>query len=425
MNKILPQIVADIFAKTQAGQDPAPGLQRLKDELKKMLEGEDAIYEKFRGLVESFREIIPEERQRHNAAVQALSTTTKLSRQEILTLVDKQLELLRAIEKILLPANAAWRGQLKATDARLQDTKNEIAQLRQRLAVLEEQERAIVSNMTAQEKQVEPLEQAVKQIFTAIGTEIIFLKQKVQESSTPAAAPQPSPMPAAAQPAPPAAVVPPAVAPAPLPAAADTASPAPPAAAPLEAPPLPAAVQADPPLEPGLGDHSLPVQPQSRKKCPNCVAQMNFQKDWNSWMCYSCGYQEQGKDPAPAQFRQVALEVNSTEPSAPEDSGAHKKCPMCGGRMDAQAGGAWMCYSCAYEESETGETQAAPGAPSAPEPAAEPDQSPAAQEEPIKSAPIKKQPTKKKPCPGCGKKMNLYEEDRMWRCPHCEYERRI
>ena len=104
MNEILSQIVADLFVKSKGGEELSSEIHRLRDEIKKVIESEDAIFGKFRGLLESFREIIPEEKQRYNAAIKALSTTSKLSRQEIVKAVNNQLEELKILEKGLMPA---------------------------------------------------------------------------------------------------------------------------------------------------------------------------------------------------------------------------------------------------------------------------------------------------------------------------------
>jgi ribosomal protein L37AE/L43A len=46
------------------------------------------------------------------------------------------------------------------------------------------------------------------------------------------------------------------------------------------------------------------------------------------------------------------------ESSAPQDTELQKKCPMCGGQMNFHhSGEMWMCYSCAYEESGKEEVQ--------------------------------------------------------------------
>lgn len=80
---------------------------------KKVIEGENTIFGKFRELVESFEEIIPEENQRYHAAIKALSTTSKLSRQEIVKAVNIQLEELKPLEKSLMSALPAGATSLR------------------------------------------------------------------------------------------------------------------------------------------------------------------------------------------------------------------------------------------------------------------------------------------------------------------------
>ena len=82
--------------------------------------------------------------------------------------------------------------------------------------------------------------------------------------------------------------------------------------------------------------------------------------------------------------------------------------------MDLQMNGEiWICYTCAYEEPGKGEVHG---------------KSEANREQrltPESTPPLSRPPTKTKPCPACGKKMSFHESDKAWRCPHCEYERRI
>ncbi len=103
-NEILSRIAADLFVKTKGGEELSSKIHRLRDEIKKIIESEDTIFGKFHGLVESFREIIPDEKQRYNAAIKALSTTSKVSRQDIAKAVNNQLEELKILEKGLLSA---------------------------------------------------------------------------------------------------------------------------------------------------------------------------------------------------------------------------------------------------------------------------------------------------------------------------------
>ncbi|HEX9137931.1 MAG TPA: hypothetical protein VF905_13445, partial [Nitrospirota bacterium] len=77
-NEKLSRIAAELFATSTGGEELSDKIQRLRDEIKKIIGSEDTIFGKFRGLVESFRDIIPEERQRYNVAIKALSTTAKI-----------------------------------------------------------------------------------------------------------------------------------------------------------------------------------------------------------------------------------------------------------------------------------------------------------------------------------------------------------
>ncbi len=130
-----------------------------------------------------------------------------------------------------------------------------------------------------------------------------------------------------------------------------------------------------------------------------------------------------------------------------EDMRWQKKCPMCGGRMDYHIRETkWMCYSCGFETGgdapERSETKSEPATAfdrgpawnSMFEPSAPPSGSTTvwpSDDEPIKgslkgsSSSKSQQSMKKKTCPSCRKKMNFYEEEKLWRCPYCEYERRI
>jgi hypothetical protein len=73
--EILSRLVADLSVKSTSGNDLTSKINRLRGEIKKVIDHEDTIFGKFRGLVESFREIIPDEKQRYHAAIKAMSAT--------------------------------------------------------------------------------------------------------------------------------------------------------------------------------------------------------------------------------------------------------------------------------------------------------------------------------------------------------------
>ncbi len=339
-NEILSQIVADLSVKSKGNEDLSSKIRRLRDELKKVVENEDTILGKFRGLVESFREIIPEEKQRYHAAIKALSATSKLSRQDIVKGFSNQLEELKILQKGLMSALPGGGEGLKAMEAKLRETRDEISSLREKIGRLENEEKEILNGMASREKEIEHVEKAVGELFADIGTEITSVKKKVEEFSVESASSQPI-----------------------------------------------------------WPRDSIKIDITSNEK----------------------GGGEQ------------ISEAPSEEPeySAPQDSEWQKKCPMCGGRMNFHINEQlWMCYSCAYEESEKGEVQGKSEEKnkhmnaSRPFPASNPIIE--FEESKKESSPFNNQPSsKKKTCPVCRKKMSWHQTEKAWRCPYCQYERRI
>ena len=349
-NEMLSRIVADLFAGSKGGEDLSSRIQRLREEIKKAVESEDTVFGKFRELVESFREIIPEEKQRYTAAIKALSTTSKLTRQEIVKAVNTQLEELKILEKGFLPAGPGWRDEMKTLEARSKEMKDEISKLREKIGRLESEEKGILSDLAAKKREMEHVEKAVNGLFADIGAEITAIKRKVEEFTSEAAAPPPVPPKASSEKA--------------------TPPPSPPKAS---------------------GKSDIPGEKKTG------------------------GEQKE--------------EIRGS--SAPKDTEWHKKCPMCGGRMDLYSEDEkWICYSCAHEEpvvsgaqgdsEEQREFTNAPKIISASEPVFDPPPGAESQGSYTGSS-----PTKKKTCPACGKKMHWYETEKAWRCSFCEYERRI
>lgn len=334
-NEILSRIVADLFAKSKGGEDLSAKIHRLREEIKNVIESEDTIFGKLIGVAESFREIIPEERQRYSAAIKALSATSKISRQEIVKAVNTQLEELKILEKVLLGTHG-WRVELKAMEAKSSEMKDEITKLREKIGRLETEEKEILNGIALREKEMELVEKAVGKLFADIGTEIGYIKKRVEEPPT--------------------------------------------------------------------GEHAIyqPVPPGDSMKSGI-----------------------PGEEKGGGEQKSKIL-----EPSAPpQDTGLHKKCPMCGGRMDLQMNGEmWLCYSCAYEESGEADVQGKSEEKSAVPSAA---LSSNERREPIRgsiqgSSPFNKQPsTPKKTCPACANKMSWFETEKAWRCTYCGYERRI
>jgi ribosomal protein L37AE/L43A len=406
MNNILPRIVADLFEKSRGGEELSSKIHRLRDEIKKIIEREDTIFGKFQRLVESFRDIIPEEKQRYSAAIQALSTTAKVSRQDIVKAVTNQLEELKILEKSLLGTHSDWRDELKVMEAKSRAMRDEISKLQEKIERLESEEKEIIKGVAAREKEMAFVEKAVGELFTDIATEITYINKKVQELTTESAVSEPIPP------------------------------------RDLIKSDIPTEEKESGEQKSEIRESSVSQNTERQKKCPMCGGPMNFHINEQMWKCYSCAYEEFKEEKGSGE---QASEIR--EPSVPQDTEWQKKCPMCGGRMNFHINEqTWICYSCAYQESKEGEVQDKSekkredtNAPK-PTPPAEPTFYPSQhfvasmasshsnedQESKEESSPPNNHSsTKKKTCPVCHKKMQWHKMEKAWRCPFCDYERRI
>jgi len=260
MNEILSRMVADLFEKAKGGEELSSKIDRLRDEIKKVIESENTIFGKFRELVESFREIIPDEKQRYHAAIKALSTTSKLSRQEIVKAVSDQLQELKILEKGLLPARPGWRDERKAMEAKAQEMRGEITKLREKIALLENEEKGILNGIATYEKERDLAEKAIRELFTVIGAEVTYIKKRVEEFTAEGAAAQPIPH-----------------------------------RDPIKSDvPIEKKEEAEQKSE--IDESPAPQDTEWLKKCSMCGGRMNFLINQEVWQCYSCGYEELKKD---------------------------------------------------------------------------------------------------------------------------------
>jgi len=350
-NENLSRIAADLFVKSKGGEELSSKIHRLRDEIKKVIESEDTIFGKFRELVESLEEIIPEEKQRYNAAIKALSATSKLSRQEIVKAVNNQLEELKILEKGLMPALPSWHDEFKVMEAKSREMRDEISKLREKIGRLESEEKGILNGMAAREKELELVEKAVGELFTDIGAEITHIKNRMEEFTADSAASQPIPSRDSIE--------------------RDISS-----------------------EEKGGGEpkneipgSSAPQDTELQKKCPMCGGRMNFHIQDEMWMCYSCAYEELKEDEVQGQSKEKIEHTNAPKPtpasepifdpstpldvplaplfpdefpkskkgSSPSDnqpSGKKKTCPVCRKKMNwYEMDKTWRCPFCDYERS--------------------------------------------------------------------------
>lgn len=336
-------LLSDLLAKAEKRE----GLDvvRLRDEIKRGIESEDEIIRKFLGLVESFKDIIPEEKQRYNAAIRALSATSGLSRQNVLESINNQLEELKKLEKRVLSALPGFRDELKVMESRSQEIKSEIAKLREKIVQFEKEEQKILGGMASREREMKIVEGAVSKLFADIGVEISGIRKKIEEFTAEKVSPQP------------------------------------------KAPPESIESHKHEEEKGGaeeegkIEETSATQETEFLRKCPMCGGQINFLIKEAKWMCYTCGHEESAKDetegtsivasasePAPS-----VMPAAVTEPAfAPEDElipiasapaaaplvsspsvkkpvSRKKACPACRKQMDwHEKEKSWMCPSCGY-----------------------------------------------------------------------------
>ncbi len=286
MSKNLSQIVTDLFAKPTEGEVLTSQIQRLGDEIRRVTHGEETMSGKFFGLLESFRTIIPDEKQRYQAVLQALSTTSKLSRQEIIQSINGQLVELKIAENGLAPLQQSWRDALKGMEARAQQLKGEMEQLRARIAQLEGEEKTVQTGMTAQEKDLAAAEKTVKELFASIGEEMTSLNKKILDLTSEAPAAEAAPP--DAKPASPA-IEPP-------PPAVQTPSPAEQPAAKKDSRKHGATgKKKDSEQKIEIQAALSPEDTKFQKKCPMCGGPFNLLELENIWQCFTCAYEEPNK----------------------------------------------------------------------------------------------------------------------------------
>jgi ribosomal protein L37AE/L43A len=323
--------LSDLFvkAKESGGLD----IVRLRDEIRKEIEAEDAILGKFLGLVESFQDIISEEKLRYNAAIKALSKTSGISRQNILEATDNQLEELKILEKDVMSTLPDFRKDLKTLESKSKEIKNEIAQLREKIGQLEKEEQEILDGMAGRERDMKAVEETVEKLFTDIGSEITGIRKKIEEFAAEKAPPQP-----------------------------------------IEPPVVESHKREE--EKGGIEEESKiewtsePQETEGVRRCSMCGGQMDFNMQYGMWMCYACGHEEPATDdtegaseltaaaelaaaaeqkPAPVASEPSAVPLAAT-PSVKRPLSRKKPCPVCRKQMDwNEEEKTWRCLFCNYE----------------------------------------------------------------------------
>ncbi len=342
-------IIFDLLAK--AKEKEGLDVVRLRNELREKIEAGDKTFGKFRELMESFQDIIPQEKQRYHAAIKALSTTSGISRQNIVESAKNRLEELKIVEKGVLASLTGFNDELKAMESRSNKIKSEIAKLREKIADFEKEEQEILADIEARGRDTKVVEDGVRKVFGDIEAEISDIKEKIEEFTGEKGS-----------------------------------------SLPITTPDSGESQKRDDERE-GIEIEAAIPQEETKwtKKCPLCGALMNFHTSESMWKCYTCGNEEMKKDDAegsdelskdedpplalePDASTGPAVAVESTvsfeheltpvafepasvsskrSPPAKRPSPRKKTCPVCRKQMMMrEEDKTWTCNFCGYQRRE-------------------------------------------------------------------------
>lgn len=152
---------------------------RLLESIRSELRKSGGELQKFLSLAESLREIIPDERKRLAAAFKALHESSGTTTNDILTSVENQLSVLRSQKERLMESFSAGGEERKALLANLDGIKSRMSALREGLRKLEEEEKAVLSRIAAEEEEARKAEKTVDSITGSIEKELHEIKEKV------------------------------------------------------------------------------------------------------------------------------------------------------------------------------------------------------------------------------------------------------
>ena len=174
-------------------------------------------------------------------------------------------------------------------DSRLQKTKSELTELREKIAALEKEEHEIIGNIADRQSEKKEVEEAVKKVFADITEEISTVKKKIEGYTAEKGSPQSTAEPDSIE--------------SHMHEEAEKRSPQPIAESDFiesykheEDEYRAEKEERDAEEEVKKEERSVTQETEWVKKCPMCGGQLNFLIEDAKWMCYTCGHEEEGKE---------------------------------------------------------------------------------------------------------------------------------
>lgn len=152
---------------------------RLQQGIRDEMQQEGGPLGKFLGLVESFREIIPDEDKRYSAALKALAQASDLSPEDVLGAAEIRLSDFKKLEQGLSSAADGWRKELKELETRSREIKAQISQLQDKLQDLQEEEEEVLDKLAAGEEGISSAVERAGAVLRDLEQEIKDIKGKI------------------------------------------------------------------------------------------------------------------------------------------------------------------------------------------------------------------------------------------------------
>jgi enoyl reductase-like protein len=267
-----------------------------------------------------------------------LSTTSGLSKEDVLKAADRQLAELKKLKEGLISALPDWHDDLKVMESKSLEIRKEISRLREEIMLLETKRQEILDGMAVREKEMEIAEKGMEDLFEDIVAEIVDIREKIGESTYERVLPRSIKTPHSTKYS----------------------------KRDME--------ESDCASESDFREVFARQEIEGGKKCSLCGGQMNLYLKDKMWKCFVCAYEEAEEmevndvqekienplESAPAQAHNPADAPPPTFSIPPEFTHVQRRpavstkaCPVCRKKMDWQEmEKSWRCPSCEYQRME-------------------------------------------------------------------------
>jgi DNA repair exonuclease SbcCD ATPase subunit len=150
-------------------------LESIRAEIKKA----GGELQKFLSLVESLREIIPDEAKRYEAASKALQESAGITRDAILAAAENQLSALGNQKKRIAQSVTAPDAVNNPLASKLEETRTRISEFKGALRKLQDEEKEILASLASEEKKGKTAEKGLDSLIRSIEEEIGEIRDKV------------------------------------------------------------------------------------------------------------------------------------------------------------------------------------------------------------------------------------------------------